>query len=212
MGKGGTETVDTIPEELQPIYYGFVKDAKAAFDEGLTMTKDPLETMGEESLIDFVSKGGIQSANMLGSAMEDAYNISKGADPIDVSALQKANVLRAKQEMVPTTQMYGGMGSMTAGVGGGRQQLDQSDAALRLAASNAQLEYDAQADAQAREDAQRIGLGQMQQDFVGAGTFAGDVFREIGKERSDYPYEGYMKFRDLIDFRQPTQTAVQGGK
>jgi len=114
--------------------------------------------------------------------------------------------------MVPITQMHGGIGSSTAGVGGGRQQLDQSDAANRLAAQFADFDYQAKSEALAREDAARAGLGTAFKDFAGAGTFGGDLLKEIGGERADADYEELMKLRDMIDFRQPTQTAVQGGK
>lgn len=212
MGGGGTETVDTIPDWAKPYYQRFLGEAETLFDEGGTGTKDPLETIGENELIRFALNDASRGKDILGSAMEDMYSISQGADPIDTEALKNAATLRAKQEMVPTTQMYGGMGGMTAGVGGGRQQLDQSDAANRLAAQFADFDYEAKADALAREDAARAGLGTAFKDYAGAGTFGGDLLTEIGEKRGDELYESLMKYRDLIDFRQPTQTAVQGGK
>ena len=211
MGGGGPETVDTIPEWARPYYEDFLKKADTLYGEGGMGKKDPLVTESEEDLLEFARGLGGQT-DQLKTAMDDMFNISQGADRIDTEALKNAATLRAKQEMVPTTQMYGGIGSMTSGVGGGRQQLDQSDAANRLAAQFAQYDYDAETAAQAREDAARAGLGTAFKDYAGAGTFGADIIGEIGKARSDFDYEELMKLRDAIDFRQPTQTAVQGGK
>jgi len=211
MGGGGTETVDTIPDWAQPYYEKFLKEADTLFDEGGMGKKDPLTTESEESLINFARNLG-GSTGQLKTAMDDMFDISQGADRIDTEALKNAATLRSKQEMVPTTQMYGGIGSMTSGVGGGRQQLDQSDAANRLAGQFAQFDYDAETAALAREDTARAGLGGAFKDYAGAGTFGADILGEVGKSRQDFAYEEIMKLRDAIDFRQPTQTAVQGGK
>ena len=212
MGGGGAESVDTIPDWAKPYYEDFLKKSDTLFGEGGMGKTDPLETIGENELIRFALNDASKGKNILGSAMDDMYSISQGADPIDTEALKNAATLRAKQEMVPITQMHGGIGSSTAGVGGGRQQLDQSDAANRLAAQFADFDYQAKSEALAREDAARAGLGTAFKDYAGAGTFGGDLLKEIGGERADADYEELMKLRDLIDFRQPTQTAVQGGK
>lgn len=213
MGGGGSaESVDTIPDWARPYYEDFLKKADTLYDEGGMGRVNPLETIGENELIKFALNDASRGKDILGGAMEDMYGISQGADPIDTEALKNAATLRAKQEMVPITQIHGGVGSMTAGVGGGRQQLDQSDAANRLAAQFADFDYQAKADALAREDAARAGLGTAFKDYAGAGTFGGDLLKEIGGERADADYEELMKLRDLVDFRQPTQTAVQGGK
>ena len=214
MGKGGgssTETVDSIPAWAQPYFEKYLGEASDLYGEGGMGTTDPLTTESEEDLLEFARGLGGQTGQ-LKTAMDDMFNISQGVDPINTEALKNAATLRAKQEMVPSTQLYAGMGATTAGVGGGRQQLDQSDAANRLAAQFAQFDYDAETAAQAREDAARAGLGTAFKDYAGAGTFGADIIGEVGKTRQDSAYEELMKFRDAIDFRQPTQTAVQGGK
>jgi len=211
MGGGGSDAVDTIPEWARPHYEKFLTRAEDLFTEGGMGTKDPLTTESEESLLDF-ARGLDGKTDMLGTAMGDMFDISQGADRIDTEALKNAANLRARQEMVPTDQMFSGVGSSTAGVGGGRQALAKDDAANRLAATYAQYDYDAETAAQAREDSARAGLGGAFKDYAGAGTFGADIIGEIGKSRQDWDYEELMKLRDMVDFRQPTQTATPGGK
>jgi len=210
-GGGSNDAVDTIPEWAREYYERFLGRAEDLFTEGGMGTKDPLTTESEESLLDF-ARGLDGKTDMLGTAMDDMFDISQGADRIDTEALKNAANLRARQEMVPTDQMFSGVGSSTAGVGGGRQQLSKDDAANRLAATYAQFDHDAETAAQAREDASRVGLGGIYKDYAGAGTFGADIIGEIGKSRQEWDYEEQMKLRDMIDFRQPTQTATPGGK
>ena len=209
-GGGGTETYEAIPDWARPTYERFLKNAEGLMDEGNLSPEDPLTRESQEELLG-VAEGSKIGAGMLGGSMDRMYQTAMGEDPINTEALKNAATLRAKQDLVGTNQMYGGMGSMTSGVGGGRQALDQSDAANRLAAQFAQYDYDAQADEKARQFAAQQGLGGAFKDFAGAATFGADLKGEIGRQRSDSMYEQMMKYRDLIDFRTPQQGAAPSG-
>lgn len=209
-GGGSTEKVETLPDWAKPVYQDFLTKSQTLMDSGQLDPVDPLTKEANQELVGTANASKI-GAGMLGSSMGEMYKTAMGQDAINTDALKAAATLKSKQDLVGTNQMYGGMGSMASGVGGGRQALDQSDAANRLAAQFAQFDYDAQSDQLARQSDAQKSLGGAFEDWAGGATFGSDLKKEVGKEQSGNLYEQMMKYRDLIDFRTPTQQAAPSG-